>query len=145
MLKIDWNPSEKKLREFGYFGLVGFALVAWAIGRRTGVWHGHAGPIAQGFTAFFGALALACPLLSLAKPAALRPVWLAIVFITAPIGFVVGNLVMGLIYWGVVTPIALVLRLLGNDPMQRRIDPQAATYWQVRPPTPPKSRYFRQF
>ncbi|MBM4108330.1 MAG: hypothetical protein FJ255_05885 [Phycisphaerae bacterium] len=62
-----------------------------------------------------------------------------------PIGWTISHALLALIYYAVLTPIGLVMRLLGNDPMQRRLDRAATTYWsEHRPPTDPK-RYFRQF
>lgn len=62
-----------------------------------------------------------------------------------PIGWSISHALLALIYYAVLTPIGLVMRLLGNDPMQRRLDRAATTYWsEHRPPADPK-RYFRQF
>jgi hypothetical protein len=41
------------------------------------------------------------------------------------------------IFFAAVTPIGLLLRLLGKDPLQRRFDARASTYWiERRPPGP---------
>ncbi|HVZ93033.1 MAG TPA: SxtJ family membrane protein [Phycisphaerales bacterium] len=66
-------------------------------------------------------------------------------FAALPIGWTVSHLVLGAAYYLVLTPIGLVLRLLGNDPMNRRFDPAATTYWIKRGPPPDSSRYFKQF
>ena len=39
----------------------------------------------------------------------------------------------------------LVLRLIGRDPLERRILPQARTYWVDAPPARPSESYFKQF
>jgi hypothetical protein len=44
-----------------------------------------------------------------------------------------------------VTPIAIALRLLGRDPLARRFDRTAPTYWVARRPTTDRTRYFRPF
>lgn len=46
-------------------------------------------------------------------------------------------IVMGLMYFVVLTPAGLLMRLFGKDPLHRRIDPSAATYWIVRDPPGP--------
>jgi len=62
------------------------------------------------------------------------------------LGRIVSPIVMGLIYFGVVTPIALLARWRGADPMRRHFDPQASTYWIERePPGPDPSTMERQF
>ena len=43
------------------------------------------------------------------------------------------------------TPIGLAMRLVGRDPLRRRFDRQASTYWIKRPEQDETGRYFRQF
>ena len=45
---------------------------------------------------------------------------------------VVSPLVMGSLFLVTVTPTALVIRMLGKDPLQRKIDKDAASYWVAR-------------
>jgi hypothetical protein len=52
---------------------------------------------------------------------------------------------MALIFYLVVTPLGVIMRLTGRDPMERRFDPKAKTYWKPRPTQTDASRYFRQF
>ena len=62
-----------------------------------------------------------------------------------PIGWTISHLVLGIVFFAVVTPIGLLMRLLGRDPMDRRFDPNAKTYWAQRLPVGATDRYFRQF
>ena len=57
---------------------------------------------------------------------------------------VMNPLVLGLLFFAVVTPMGLAMRLLGKDPLRRRFDREAASYWIRRdPPGPaPMSRQF---
>jgi hypothetical protein len=55
-------------------------------------------------------------------------------------------IVMRLLFFGVVTPIGLAMRLTGRDPLRRRHDPTATSYWIVRrPPGPSPVSMRRQF
>lgn len=45
---------------------------------------------------------------------------------------VVNPVVMGVMYYGVITPTGLIVRALGKDLLKLRRDPAAATYWVVR-------------
>jgi hypothetical protein len=54
-------------------------------------------------------------------------------------------LVLGLMYFGVITPVALLFRLLGRDALQRRFQPQTDTYWRPKPGATDVHSYFRQF
>ena len=59
---------------------------------------------------------------------------------------IVSPVVLGVMYYGVITPFGLVMRLAGRDPMRRRFDRQAATYWIPRnPPGPPPDSLKDQF
>jgi hypothetical protein len=54
--------------------------------------------------------------------------------------------VMALLFYGAVTPVALVQRLLGKDLLRLQIDRTASTYWiQRRPPGPAPDTMRRQF
>ncbi|RBP50866.1 hypothetical protein [Arenicella xantha] len=39
---------------------------------------------------------------------------------------------MGLVFFGTVLPTGLIMRLLGKDPMHRKLDPAADSYWIAR-------------
>ncbi len=50
---------------------------------------------------------------------------------------VVNPLVMGLMFYAVITPAALIMRLAGKDPMRRGFDRDATSYWIERTPPGP--------
>jgi hypothetical protein len=56
---------------------------------------------------------------------------------------IVSPLVMGLIFFGVVTPTAMVMRLRGKRPLNLAFDPEATTYWIARDPPGPKPATFQ--
>jgi len=47
-------------------------------------------------------------------------------------------LLLVLVFFLVFAPVGLALRLLGKDPLQRRLQPEAETYWIPRRPKDPK-------
>jgi hypothetical protein len=54
--------------------------------------------------------------------------------------------IMALLFFGTVTPIALVLRLLGKDLLRLRLDREADSYWiERRPPGPAPDTMRNQF
>jgi len=65
--------------------------------------------------------------------------------ITYPIGSIVSHILMALMFYGVITPVGLLMRLFGRDPMQRAFDRSAASYWEPHDPSAEPGRYFRQF
>lgn len=59
---------------------------------------------------------------------------------------VVNPIVMALVFFTTVTPIALILRAQGKDPLRLRRDPDARSYWiERRPPGPTPDTMPRQF
>lgn len=51
---------------------------------------------------------------------------------------VVEPLVMGILFFAVVTPIGAAMRLAGKDPLRLKREPAAATYWLEREPPGPQ-------
>jgi hypothetical protein len=59
---------------------------------------------------------------------------------------VVNPVVLGLIFLTTIVPIGLLMRAFGYDPMRRKRDPQAPTYWvQREPPGPAPETMIHQF
>lgn len=85
------------------------------------------------------------PALGLVSPGLLRIVYLGMIYATLPIGIVVSYVILAATYYLVLTPIGLVLRLCGYDPMQRRFDRKAESYWVPREEDPSADHVFRQF
>ena len=58
---------------------------------------------------------------------------------------VVSTLLLGLIYYGLFTPVGLLFRVLGRDSMNRKFDPTADSYWIVRDERRTPASYFRLY
>jgi hypothetical protein len=59
---------------------------------------------------------------------------------------IVAPLAMGLVFFTTVTPTGLIMRALGKDPLRRRFDADAKSYWIERhPPGPDAKSMPRQF
>lgn len=59
---------------------------------------------------------------------------------------VVSPLVMGMLFYVVVTPVGLLMRLFGKRPLALELDPSASSYWIVRqPPGPAPDTMKNQF
>jgi len=145
MVEINWQPDPGTLRQFGWIALAGFGLVALLAWNEWLVFSfglGEARPVVAGAFAGLGAL---CALFSLVAPQANKPIFLGLTLLSYPIGFVLSYLIMGFLFFGLITPVGLVFRLIGKDPLQRRFDRSAPTYWSAPRPRRGKESYFRQF
>jgi hypothetical protein len=130
------RPDDRQLRQFAWALIV---FVAIAIALR--VWRGHAvGPISLALAAS-GWLA---GVLGVFQPRRIEWLFAAATTVTRPIGLVVSELMIVLMYFGVVTPVAIVARLVGRDRLRQTFDRRASSYWAPRKPTADPSRYFRQ-
>jgi hypothetical protein len=58
---------------------------------------------------------------------------------------IVNPIVLGVVFVVVITPIALVMRLVQRDPLRRRLERTAATYWIPREDPPDADSWSRQF
>jgi hypothetical protein len=56
---------------------------------------------------------------------------------------VVSPVVLGLIFFGLFTPVAMLMRAFGRDALNRRTDAQLASYWIRRDPPGPRDDSFR--
>jgi hypothetical protein len=145
LVELNLNPDKRQLRTFGLIGLVVFgALAGWA-------WHAgtllgfQLGQTQATATYALGALAGACGLFSAVFPQGNKPLFVTLSVVTMPIGFVLSHLIMLAMFFLVMTPIGLLLRLSGRDPLARSVDRSQSSYWSQRAPQPPVDRYFRQF
>jgi len=131
------NESRKQTsdRFFGLTFFVVFLLIAlWPLLSQKPV-----RPLALG-------LALAFLGVSLAAPAVLGPLnrlWLKfgelLHRITSPV-------ILGIMFFGVITPVGWLMRLMGKDLLRMKFDRDCTSYWIRRePPGPEKTSLKRQF
>jgi len=146
IIEVNWNPPAKQLRSFGWICLVAFgALGAWLHYQRT-LFGFEFQPETAGMIArTLWGIAAASALLALVAPSALRPLHVLLSAISLPIGLVISHVLMGLLYYGLFTPVALIFRIMGRDALDRRFEPGASTYWSKREQVTDQKRYYRQF
>lgn len=51
---------------------------------------------------------------------------------------IVNPIVMGLLYYLTIVPMGLIMKAFGKDPLNRRFNPEAKTYWIERAPHGPE-------
>jgi hypothetical protein len=142
----DWSPDDKKLRNFGFIGVFVFGLLgAWARLRGHVLFWDLSPEAARTVAWSLWGLAGACGAAAVAAPRFLLPLYTGLMLVALPIGYVVSHVAFASIYYLVLTPIGVCMRLAGRDPLARPIDKQCASYWFQRPPAPPAERFFRQY
>jgi hypothetical protein len=137
LASVNWNPSQKDLNGFRLASVIATAAIAVLLYALKGVdirW--CAGIVA------FGAFVWLSGLVSLTLT---RYVYLVLMVVTLPIGFVVSLVLMSAFYFGLLTPLGLIFRVIGRDALRRKFDPKAPSYWVPYQQTKKVERYFQQF
>lgn len=134
LVDINWKPDARQLRKTGWTLLIGFALIAGAML----LLHRSLGAIV--------CMAVAVVLGGIALTAGRAGLWVYRLWMAA--AFILGNitsrLVLAMFYYLILTPMALILRLLGRDKLcLRRI--RADSHWKDMPASGDPSQYERQF
>lgn len=121
------GTSGSSNRSFGLVFAVVFAIVALLPllgGGPPRMW-------SLGIAAVFAVLAFALPRVL----APLNRLWLKFGLLLHRI---VNPVVLGIMFFLVVTPTGLLMRLFGKDPLRLKREPSAASYWIERTPPGPK-------
>ncbi len=112
-------PDRSGLRKFGLisslilvllFGL----LIPWLLSREIPVWPWLA-------AATLSAWAVVAP----EKLGAVYHIWMKFGYFMNMLNT---NIILGILFYGIILPAGLLMRLLGKDPMQRKLDSKLVTY-----------------
>jgi len=145
MLKIDLKPKEHVLAQFAWVALFGLPLIAGVVLKFCGLWSWTTSWThpAMLCTAAVGALQLVLFLAGLRAPT--RWLFVVLMLVALPVGFVLSHALMMLVYYVVMTPMGLVFRLFGRDAMGRKFDRSKASYWHPRGPARDPASYFKLY
>ncbi len=137
LVSINWRPQKAELRKFGIVTLIGFLLIGlfflifsespvkayyvWGVGVIIGL------PALSGIR-------------SIAMPGYI--IWMGIAFI---MGNIVSRLILFVVYYLCLTPLAMIGKMVGRDRLQLK-KAETTTYWKdIAEASEDKSTYERQF
>ncbi len=137
LVEINWYPKQKQLQSFGKIALVASAIISLLFYVLKGVAIQWALIIfAVGFIIF---------LISMISLKLTKMIYLGLTLVTLPIGWVVSFFLLAIFYYLLLAPLGLIFRLMGRDPLCRKFDPKAKSYWLSRQPPKGPEQYFHQF
>ena len=128
----EQGPAPGSDRGFGFLFAALFAVIGAAL------WVGRGAVAAWPFAAS-GAFIAAARF----RPGLLGPLNRAWFRLGLLLSRIVSPVVLAVLFYGVVTPTGLVMRLLGKDPLRLRFDRPAASYWIRRTPPGPEPASMR--
>ncbi len=114
------SPEKRDLRNLGLVFLVALGVIGGIVWWRGG----PSGPYWIGAGLVFG-------LWGLVWPAGLKPVYRVWMTLAVILGYFVSRILLSLIYYLVVTPIGLIMRLIGKDLLDLKLKDRES-YWHVR-------------
>jgi hypothetical protein len=139
--EVNWNPDTAEKRTFAKSLVIGFPIVGIVlliIGRiSSGVWDIHLPMWVAGIGVSAGIIFWIIPQIA-------KPFYLLWYCLACCIGIVLGNVLLGIVFYIVVTILGLIMRILGRDPLQRKIDKNADTYWIDVEKNDDPTSYYRQ-
>jgi len=78
-------------------------------------------------------------------PSMRKPTYMAWIYAVMPIGWLVSHVLLTAIYYLLLTPVGLLMKLCQYDPMNREFNRDSQTYWIRRNTQRPKVNYFKQY
>ncbi len=145
LIELDLNPDRETLRKFGYVALGGFGLLAAAAYTETLIFSFGLGAARAPVAVALLGLGVLSALLSLVAPQANRAINVGLSLVAFPIGFVVSHVVLALIFFFLISPVALAFKIAHRNELRLDSDPTQPSYWTPVRPRRPSESYFRQF
>jgi hypothetical protein len=134
--KAIFAPSDRVLRQFSAIWIIFFGLIAL---RRELHHHQHTAAVV------LAVLAVTIGPLGLIWPRAIKPIFVGWMALAYPIGWFVSRVILGILFYGLFTPVAWIFRMRGRDALGLKRQPEAVTYWHAKPQPSNDSQYLRQF
>lgn len=144
-VEIDLNPPERILRQFGYVAFMAFGALAFMAQREVAVFRGGLGEYRELVAGALAGLGVLSGLFSLIAPRANRPLFVGLSVAAFPLGFVLSHVILAVLFFLLIAPMAFVMRALGRDVLARRSNERQSTYWVKARPARPVRDYFRQY
>lgn len=129
------QPTTRQLRQFlvlagVVIGIVGLYLI-------------HSGPVIYVLVVLCAGLV--CLTVGICRPTLGKWLFIGLSLVTWPIGWALSQLVLALIFFGIITPIGLLFRIRKRDLLQLKCDCAGQTLWKTRGAEPRPEDYLKQF
>ena len=128
------TKTKRELRRFGLVMTAPLLIIGCVL-----IWRGReVGPYVVGLAVLFLLAALAFPIV-------LRPVervWMAMARV---LSVIMTYVILAVTFFLVITPMGLILRILGKDLLQKKFESEKSSYWIPVEPDGPCSRHDKPY
>lgn len=134
---MQWTAEDaKRIRKFAITMTIAAGVIALLL-----LWYQKPkGAVIMGYVAG-GFVVLGIPFPMLLWP--VERLWMGLAVV---LGWINTRILLSVVFYLVVTPVGLAMRLFGRDPLNRRLDPDATSYWnEIDVNAPPVPNHERQF
>lgn len=143
-IKKIWKETEsnpKTIREFGFI-LTGFFLLFPLLANGIGILFAQ-----RKFHYWFGwpVLSGAALVINLFLPNLMTMVFRVAMIFAHAISWVMMRLILSILFYVVISPISITMRIFGKDLLDEKLESSKASYWKKREKNIPKERYERLF
>jgi hypothetical protein len=120
-LLSEGPPPGSSDRSFGLLFTVVFGAIAL-----FGIWEGRDSAL------WWAAAALVFLMFALCAAPLLGPLNRGWRWLSLQLSCVANPIMMGAVFFAVLTPIAVIVRWVGRDPLRLRLEPESSSYWLAR-------------
>lgn len=131
---MNQQKSAKELRKFGFIMFGFFAIIAGVLfWKHQSTWQ---------YLGVFSALFL---LIGIFFPYLLNPIEKGWIAFGEKVSTIVSIIVLFFTFYLAITPMALIMRLIGKDPLNKKIDKNSPSYWLPSDSKGTGSRYYTPY
>ncbi len=134
LAKVEWHPSDRQLRQFAVCLAVALPAFLW-------FWMDSQWAIVASAAGIGAAVAI----VGWWRPRWLAPLFVGLSLAVWPVGWLVSELLLLVVFLLLFWPMGWLRRSLGGDPLERNFNREAESYLRPKAQPPDAGSYFRQF
>lgn len=116
------NRDKKQIRTFGFGAAVILTTLA--------LWNFYKGSPTS--PVIFLVIGIILGILALFFPSAIKPVYIVFMKVAHILGWINTRILLAFIFYVILTPIGLIMRIFGKDFLDESIDPARKSYWVTK-------------
>lgn len=142
MKEVNWNPGVRERRAFARMLALGVPVIALVWFLLVFLFTGRWVPAVPLWILVIGESLALITWSSAPLGKVVHAVWF---FLVCLIETVLTTVLLGIVFYGVITPVGLIQRAFGRKFLHKRGNPATRTYWRAVEKVDDPRRYYRQF